>query len=425
MILGNRGAGTTSLIRSLCYKFKLDEFLLKKQFVQKQNEEKEKRKRARLLNKGFAPPAGFDEETGKAIPDPDVENEPESFSQEENDIEIMRSLMDASKGLIIDGSWRKMSEEDKMDAEAFEKLLVGSRRMPEIVVILRCSEDSTHKRLIDFDAIKKEYDRLMNLRNMERARVREEERKKEEDRLIAENAEKAESGETVDVNAVLAEWDQARDAEEKAADEGDGEGKPNFDEMLNVQKTALTEQRAEEDAFFDDLIARLKERQVFVIDDIKSDQSQQYVQIKILDRIKDNLQFRKDMIERQLTFPLTSEEVKFYEKSYQYKHSKFGVNSSLSLSNPAKSKKIAAVYRERLYFFSNQEEQQKFLKQPSKYTQEVSPIPLDVTIKPRVFVLGLPKSGKSTLCKILSEKIGVVHLKMNHIIQQFMTQDSS
>ena len=298
MILGNRGAGTTSLIRSLCEKFKLDEFLLKKQFVQKQNEEKEKRKRGRLLNKGFAPPAGFDEETGKAIPDPDVENEPESFSQEENDIEIMRSLMDASKGLIIDGSWRKMSEEDKMDAEAFEKLLVGSRRMPEIVVILRCSEDSTHKRLIDFKAIKAEYDRLMDIRATERARVRAEERKKEEERLRAENAEKAESGETVDVDAVLGEWDQARDAEEKAADEGDGEGKPNFDEMLNVQKTALTEQRAEEDAFFDDLIARLKERQVFVIDDIKSDQSQQYVQIKILDRIKDNLQFRKDMIER-------------------------------------------------------------------------------------------------------------------------------
>jgi adenylate kinase family enzyme len=44
-----------------------------------------------------------------------------------------------------------------------------------------------------------------------------------------------------------------------------------------------------------------------------------------------------------------------------------------------------------------------------------------VTIKPRVFVLGLPKSGKSTLCKILSEKIGVVHLKMNHIINQFIS----
>ena len=40
-------------------------------------------------------------------------------------------------------------------------------------------------------------------------------------------------------------------------------------------------------------------------------------------------------------------------------------------------------------------------------------------------MIGLPKSGKSTLCKLLSEKIGVVHLKMNKIIQQFMAQDSA
>jgi len=132
--------------------------------------------------------------------------------------------------------------------------------------------------------------------------------------------------------------------------------------MINVKKTALTEQRAEEDAFFEDLSARLKERQVFLIDDIKSDWKPDYVMVKILDRIKDNLQFRKDMIERQLTFSLLPEEVKFYEKSYQFKHSKFGPNSSLSLSNPAKSKKITLVYRERLYFFSNQEEKQNFLK---------------------------------------------------------------
>ena len=207
MILGNRGAGTTTMINMLCEKFKLDDFLLKEKFVKKQNEEKEKRKRARLLNKGFAPPAGFDEETGKPIPDPDVENEPDGFSQEDNDIEIMRSLMDASKGLIIDGSWRKITEEDKMEAEAFEKLLVGSRRVPEIVIILRCSEESTHQRLIDFDAIRAEFDRLMEIRANERAKVRAEERQKEEEKLRGEAAEKAESGEVVDVDALLAEWD--------------------------------------------------------------------------------------------------------------------------------------------------------------------------------------------------------------------------
>ena len=123
--------------------------------------------------------------------------------------------------------------------------------------------------------------------------------------------------------------------------------------MINVKKTALTEQRAEEDAFFDDLSTRFKERQVFVIDDIKSDWKPEYVMVKILDRIKDNLQFRKDMIERQLTYSLQPEDVNFYDKAYQFKYSKFGPNSSLSLSNPAKSKKNTAVYRERIYFFSN------------------------------------------------------------------------
>jgi len=39
-------------------------------------------------------------------------------------------------------------------------------------------------------------------------------------------------------------------------------------------------------------------------------------------------------------------------------------------------------------------------------------------------VLGLPKSGKSTVCKMLAEKIGLVHLKMSKIIQFFMDTDS-
>ena len=52
-------------------------------------------------------------------------------------------------------------------------------------------------------------------------------------------------------------------------------------------------------------------------------------------------------------------------------------------------------------------------------------VPLDINYKPRIFVLGLPKSGKSDLCKMLSQKIGVVHLKMTHVIQSFMDQDSA
>jgi ABC-type multidrug transport system ATPase subunit len=43
MILGHRGAGTSTLIRMLCEKFKLDEFELKKQYLAKLKEEKVKR----------------------------------------------------------------------------------------------------------------------------------------------------------------------------------------------------------------------------------------------------------------------------------------------------------------------------------------------------------------------------------------------
>ncbi len=65
------------------------------------------------------------------------------------------------------------------------------------------------------------------------------------------------------------------------------------------------------------------------------------------------------------------------------------------------------------------------MKEPSRYTQSIETIPLDINIKPKVFVIGLPKSGKSAVCKMLVQKIGVVHLKISKIIQGFMDQDSS
>ena len=40
-------------------------------------------------------------------------------------------------------------------------------------------------------------------------------------------------------------------------------------------------------------------------------------------------------------------------------------------------------------------------------------------------MIGLPKSGKSTLCKMLAEKIGAIHLKLPQLIQFFMDQDSA
>jgi len=108
---------------------------------------------------------------------------------------------------------------------------------------------------------------------------------------------------------------------------------------------------------------------------------------------------------------LKPEEVTFYEQSYIYKHSKFGINSPISLSNPTKTKNYTVLYRERLYFPANEEEQKMFLKEPSKYVKQSS-IPPDVQIRPKIQVHGYSKCGKSTLCSSLAQKAGVVHLRM-------------
>ena len=141
----------------------------------------------------------------------------------------------------------------------------------------------------------------------------------------------------------------------------------------------------------------MKEKKVKVIENLETDVSAEYVHIKLLEKLKEHIQLRPDLIEREQAQPLAEKEVIFYEKSYTVKHSKFGLNSPITPYNPIKTKKYTVLYRERLYFLSDAEEQKKFLLEPSKYIKAEA-FPTDISIKPRIIVYGLPKSGKSTLC---------------------------
>jgi hypothetical protein len=70
--------------------------------------------------------------------------------------------------------------------------------------------------------------------------------------------------------------------------------------MLDKVREQLRESRGNDDTFFEEFSTVLKDKQVFVVDDIKADASSDFIMIRLLDRIKDNLQYRKDMLERQL-----------------------------------------------------------------------------------------------------------------------------
>lgn len=62
--------------------------------------------------------------------------------------------------------------------------------------------------------------------------------------------------------------------------------------------------------------------------------------------------------------------------------------------------------------------------EPSKYTMNREPVPLDIDYRPSAAVIGLPYSGKSTLASIISQKTGMVHLKPEEIIEFFVTKES-
>lgn len=88
----------------------------------------------------------------------------------------------------------------------------------------------------------------------------------------------------------------------------------------------------------------------------------------------------------------------FYEQSYTFKQSKYGLYCPINQAHSAHSKDFAVRYRERIYYPSGPEARQMMLTDPAKWTIGRQTVPKDVSIVPQCLVLGPPKSGKSTLC---------------------------
>lgn len=64
--------------------------------------------------------------------------------------------MDSNRGLIIDGNWSTLPEEAVQ--VPLETLLHESRRLPEMLITLKCKKETTMKRCLDADKIKGEFD---------------------------------------------------------------------------------------------------------------------------------------------------------------------------------------------------------------------------------------------------------------------------
>lgn len=86
MVLGQKGAGITTQVSMLCDKYRLSTLSVKEEFLAKMKSEKEVRRRARLLARGFRPPTM---EEGVEQPDEEIVNDPGDFPMDVHERELM------------------------------------------------------------------------------------------------------------------------------------------------------------------------------------------------------------------------------------------------------------------------------------------------------------------------------------------------
>lgn len=366
MIIGPKGSGASTQIELICEKYKVSQFSLKQEFLNKLKEEKEKRKRQRLLARGFKAPEPADDD-GIVPPDPEIEDDPDDFEKEAHEKEVFREILDAHKVLIFDGDWFDLPE-DEITLD-FTTLLFDSRRPPELVITLSVTEENMLTRSLDKDSIEVKYQELLDKLNEEKRLKREEDRAAKLEALQSDDEKTPE-----DIDQEMDEWDKARDEEDEGAEDPDA---PDLNAMFEESKEKLIESRNTQADFIEDFVEKIKGFKVPVVE-IDGNLEVDRVNLRILSELKPYIENRTSMFERAQIVDLKPEEVKFYENSYLFSLSKYGYKSLFDTSRPDMTKNFPLLYRDQLYFFYDSDEKEKFMITPDVFCKQKDAVPKDV-----------------------------------------------
>lgn len=94
----------------LAKKFKIDKLNLLDEYLKVFKSEKDKRKRLRLLNRGFRPLPEVEEGEEQPV-DEELEAEAEDFDMAAHERQVLGMVLDSSKSLVFDGNWNNIPEE--------------------------------------------------------------------------------------------------------------------------------------------------------------------------------------------------------------------------------------------------------------------------------------------------------------------------
>ena len=101
-------------------------------------DKKAARKKQRILDRGFKPEEK--DEEGNIIEDAEIAEEKEDFDRQKHEIEMFGHIFNDINEVLVDGNYFDV-EEDQVSTPLIQ-LMQESRKLPEVVIILKVGENN-------------------------------------------------------------------------------------------------------------------------------------------------------------------------------------------------------------------------------------------------------------------------------------------
>jgi adenylate/nucleoside-diphosphate kinase len=106
--------------------------------------------------------------------------------------------------------------------------------------------------------------------------------------------------------------------------------------------------------------------------------------------------------------------VRDFLNNHVARDSRFGKLNPFTLFENAKP--FPLIYKDRIYYLKDEEERDYVIRNPKSLYQNQA-IPKDVKFTPILFIIGKPKSGKSTLARNIRDKYGFKLITIEEILE--------
>ena len=408
MFFGVRGSGLKTQLRLLNEKYKISIYDLKEEMLKQLNINKQQRKNIRFLLKGFKPKE-INEEGGE-VEDQEILEESPEFDKKLQEIAVLSAMLSQLNEVFINGNFYDL-EEDTIQTPLLE-MLQEAKRLPELAVFLKVSDKNLLNRVFDEAKIKTEYNKQINELKKKRDLEKQEAKRLAKEQAL-ENGEGEGEGE---------EPPQEQEEEPEPPIEEDPEA-PKLEEMLNEQRDKFLQRREADIAKIDELVEGFTAANIPVLT-LDADRDIMSVFKGLVWDLKNFLEGRENKLEKFQVINVPEEKVSFYKACYHIKKSRFGDYNVLEPSYLPIIQDYSFIYRDRLYFFENEEKRKLAGNEPLKYLKSFE-APLDINYKPAIFLIGKPKSGVSSLAKIIEKNLGVVRVKISKIFEELALNHNS